>query len=92
MLQTQLVLLDLPDAVTIVLVVALWAKKLVLDGQTVLNLLLLPSSSSSSWLAFLHPMMQAWAPVGMHKYHSFTEYVQLYPEYNTCSSSSSSSS
>ncbi len=27
-------------------------------------------------------MMQAWAPVGMHKYHSFMEYVQLYPEYD----------
>ena len=26
--------------------------------------------------------MQAWAPVGMHKYHSFMEYVQLYPEYD----------
>ena len=25
---------------------------------------------------------QAWAPVGMHKYHSFMEYVQLYPEYD----------
>lgn len=27
-------------------------------------------------------MLQAWAPVGMHKYHSFMEYVQLYPEYD----------
>ncbi len=27
-------------------------------------------------------MIQAWAPVGMHKYHSFMEYVQLYPEYD----------
>ena len=26
--------------------------------------------------------LQAWAPVGMHKYHSFMEYVQLYPEYD----------
>lgn len=26
--------------------------------------------------------MQAWAPVGMHKYHSFMEYTQLYPEYD----------
>lgn len=25
---------------------------------------------------------KAWAPVGMHKYHSFMEYVQLYPEYD----------
>ena len=28
------------------------------------------------------PCLQAWAPVGMHKYHSFIEYVQLYPEYD----------
>ena len=27
-------------------------------------------------------LLQAWAPVGMHKYHSFMEYVQLYPEYD----------
>lgn len=31
-----------------------------------------------AWKAYT----KAWAPVGMHKYHSFIEYVQLYPEYD----------
>ncbi|KAK9818035.1 hypothetical protein WJX72_006016 [[Myrmecia] bisecta] len=31
-----------------------------------------------NWKAYT----KAWAPVGLHKYHSFMEYAQLYPEYD----------